>query len=60
MANIKKRLPQNVEGEFFVDSTCIDCDACRQLAPETFTESGSYSVVYAPPRELNDHLRFAP
>jgi len=50
MANIKKRLPQNVEGEFFVDSTCIDCDACRQLAPDTFTESGEYSVVYAQPR----------
>jgi glyoxylase-like metal-dependent hydrolase (beta-lactamase superfamily II)/ferredoxin len=49
MANIKKRLPQNVEGEFFVDSTCIDCDACRQLAPDIFTESGAYSVVRAQP-----------
>ena len=30
MANPKKRVPQNVPGDFFVDSTCIDCDACRQ------------------------------
>lgn len=50
MANIKKRLPDNVEGEFFVDSTCIDCDACRQLAPDTFAESAEYSFVYAQPR----------
>jgi glyoxylase-like metal-dependent hydrolase (beta-lactamase superfamily II)/ferredoxin len=50
MADIKKRLPGNVEGEFFVDSTCIDCDACRQLAPDTFVESGAYSVVRAQPQ----------
>lgn len=50
MADIKKRLPYNVEGEFFVDSTCIDCDACRQLAPETFADSGDYSLVYAQPQ----------
>ncbi|HWP46430.1 MAG TPA: MBL fold metallo-hydrolase [Candidatus Limnocylindrales bacterium] len=49
MADIKKRLPGNVPGEFFVDSTCIDCDTCRQLAPETFEDSGDYSVVYAQP-----------
>jgi hypothetical protein len=42
MANIKKRLPENVEGEFFVDSTCIDCDACRQLAPGTFAASREF------------------
>jgi len=50
MANIKKRFPDNVEGEFFVDATCIDCDTCRQLAPETFEDSGSYSFVYAQPQ----------
>ena len=49
MADLKKRLAENVAGEFFVDSTCIDCDTCRQLAPETFKEAGDYSVVYAQP-----------
>ncbi len=49
MADLKKRLPENVEGEFFVDSTCINCDACRQLAPEIFAESGDFSYVYAQP-----------
>jgi glyoxylase-like metal-dependent hydrolase (beta-lactamase superfamily II)/ferredoxin len=54
MANPKKRLPRNVAGEFFVDSTCINCDACRQLAPATFADSGDYSFVYAQPRSAED------
>jgi ferredoxin len=29
MANPGRRVPENVPGDFFVDSTCIDCDACR-------------------------------
>ena len=50
MANVKKRLSSNVEGEFFVDSTCIDCDACRQLAPATFGDETYTSYVHAQPR----------
>jgi glyoxylase-like metal-dependent hydrolase (beta-lactamase superfamily II)/ferredoxin len=50
MANPKKRLPNNVAGEFFVDSTCINCDACRQLAPATFADDGEYSYVRAQPQ----------
>jgi glyoxylase-like metal-dependent hydrolase (beta-lactamase superfamily II)/ferredoxin len=50
MANPKKRLPNNAAGEFFVDSTCINCDACRQLAPETFADSGEYSFVRTQPK----------
>jgi len=49
MANIQQRLPQNLPGDFFVDSTCIDCDACRQIAPETFRENGDVSIVYHQP-----------
>ena len=49
MANIKKKLSSNIEGNFFVDSTCINCDACRQLAPETFQEHEEYSSVYRQP-----------
>ena len=36
MADLKKKLSTNVAGDFFVDSTCINCDTCRQLAPATF------------------------
>ncbi|MBO9541579.1 MBL fold metallo-hydrolase [bacterium] len=60
MATLKKRLPENVAGEFFVDSTCIDCGTCRQLACRTFGESGDFSYVYAQPQsadETHDALR---
>ena len=49
MAQIDERLPQNVEGEFYVDASCIDCDACRQIAPASFREYGSKSIVYRQP-----------
>lgn len=44
-------MPQNVEGSFFVDTTCIDCDTCRQIAPQTFADSGEYSFVATQPRD---------
>jgi glyoxylase-like metal-dependent hydrolase (beta-lactamase superfamily II) len=50
MANYAARLPENVPGDFFVDATCIDCDACRQLAPATFRDHGDQSSVYRQPR----------
>src|SRR6266404_5543473 len=54
MANPKKRVPENVPGEFFVDTTCIDCDACRQIAPTVFGEATDTSFVRAQPRTLAD------
>src|SRR5215475_1919719 len=51
MARESLRLPENVPGSFFVDSTCIDCDTCRQLAPATFGETGEYSFVQLQPRD---------
>jgi glyoxylase-like metal-dependent hydrolase (beta-lactamase superfamily II) len=49
MPKLEQRLPQNVPGDFYVDSTCIDCDACRQIAPETFAEYRDLSIVYQQP-----------
>jgi len=49
MAQRSLRLPQNVSGDFFVDSTCIDCDACRQIAPAVFRDHGDASSVYHQP-----------
>jgi len=50
MADLKKRVAENVEGEFFVDSTCIDCDTCRQLAPSVFEDAGDNSFVQRQPQ----------
>src|SRR5689334_6092516 len=51
MAERAQAIPENVLGAFFVDTTCIDCDTCRQLAPATFGDTGDYSFVKAQPRD---------
>jgi glyoxylase-like metal-dependent hydrolase (beta-lactamase superfamily II)/ferredoxin len=58
MADPSQRLPENVAGAFFVDSTCIDCDTCRQLASATFGETGEYSYVHTQPQS-DDQTRAA-
>ena len=61
MANFNKRVPENVPGEFFVDSTCIDCDTCRQLAPATFGETAAYAFVHTQPQTIEaTRRRYAP
>lgn len=57
MANLALRLPENAPGDFFVDSTCIDCDACRQIAPASFSEHGEFSIVHQQPRTATDTTR---
>ncbi|OAI54881.1 MBL fold metallo-hydrolase [Planctomycetaceae bacterium SCGC AG-212-F19] len=54
MANDKKRVPANVPGDFFVDSTCIDCDACRQIAPAVFGQAAETSFVHTQPSTAPD------
>jgi glyoxylase-like metal-dependent hydrolase (beta-lactamase superfamily II)/ferredoxin len=55
MADRANRVPENVEGPFFVDTTCIDCDTCRQIAPATFGETDDYSFVQLQPRTEEQH-----
>jgi glyoxylase-like metal-dependent hydrolase (beta-lactamase superfamily II)/ferredoxin len=50
MALVEFRLAENVPGDFFVDSSCIDCDLCRQIAPDTFSQAGDQSAVHRQPR----------
>lgn len=57
MANLALRLPENVPGDFFVDSTCIDCDACRQIAPKTFADDGDTSIVKRQPADDEETKR---
>lgn len=54
MANIRKRVPEDVPGDFFVDSTCIDCDTCRQVAPAAFAEGDGHAFVHAQPATPGD------
>jgi glyoxylase-like metal-dependent hydrolase (beta-lactamase superfamily II)/ferredoxin len=54
MANPRKRLAENAPGDFFVDSTCIDCDTCRQIAPQVFAEGDEYAFVHRQPSTDTD------
>ena len=56
MALQELRLAENVAGDFFADSTCIDCDLCRQIAPETFSSFGDQSIVYKQPETLKQEF----
>jgi len=58
MANPRQRLNTNVQGNFFVDATCINCDTCRQLAPDSFQEVGECSAVTMQP-ESDERLHQA-
>ena len=54
MADFKKKVPENTVGEFFVDSTCINCDTCRQLAPSVFEDAGETSFVRSQPKNAGE------
>jgi glyoxylase-like metal-dependent hydrolase (beta-lactamase superfamily II)/ferredoxin len=52
---------ENAPGDYFVDSSCIDCDTCRQIAPETYGRSDAVgqSVVVVQPETDAARLRAA-
>lgn len=56
MADKANRYGENVTGRFFVDNNCIDCDLCRETAPNNFTrqDDGGYSFVYKQPTTPED------
>ncbi len=56
MAQLALRLDSNVPGDFFVDSTCIDCDACRIFAPTVFSDEDDQSFVVQQPRTPDEIL----
>jgi len=56
MANPKRRRLENVPGDFYVDETCIDCDQCRAIAPETFHDAGDKAAVYRQPQDATARI----
>ena len=51
MADKDDKVELNVDGKYYVDTSCIDCDVCRTTAPENFkaNEDEGYSYVYKQP-----------
>jgi glyoxylase-like metal-dependent hydrolase (beta-lactamase superfamily II)/ferredoxin len=56
MAHLKARRSQNVAGDLYVDSSCIDCDTCRWMAPDSFSREGEQSAVYHQPQTAAQRL----
>ena len=58
MADLEEKNEENVDGKFYVDSQCIDCDLCRETAPENFKreEDEGYSFVYKQPGNKEEEL----
>ena len=53
MADKENKLTENVPGRFYVDDQCIDCDACRETAPDFFrrNDDRGYSYVHNQPTD---------
>jgi glyoxylase-like metal-dependent hydrolase (beta-lactamase superfamily II)/ferredoxin len=49
MPRVDLSVSENVAGDFYVDSSCIDCDTCRWMAPATFAEGPGHSFVHRQP-----------
>ncbi len=56
MANPLQKVQSNIEGNYYVDTTCINCDTCRQLAASVFKDNGSFSYVYRQPESAQDKV----
>ncbi|MBU7584593.1 MAG: MBL fold metallo-hydrolase [Nostoc sp. TH1S01] len=56
MAHLDLRRPQNTNGDFYVDTTCIDCDTCRWMSPEIFSRIDEQSAVYHQPTNEIERL----
>src|SRR5262245_8740552 len=59
MADKANKYPENAGGKYYVDNQCIDCDLCRETAPDNFkrNEDGGYSIVYKQPTSPDEEAR---
>ena len=57
MALLKARRAENKPGDLFVDTSCIDCDTCRWMAPKIFGRDGTMSAVQAQPTTSEERIQ---
>ena len=59
MADIENKYPDNVAGKYYVDNQCIDCDLCRETAPNNFqrNEDGGYSFLFKQPESEEEEAQ---
>lgn len=51
MSDKSQKQSENVPGKWYVDVNCIDCDVCRETAPNNFTQQAQkgFSYVFKQP-----------
>jgi ferredoxin len=56
MALLTERVPQNVSGKFYVDSSCIYCELCVEIASSIFRECNEqgWAYVFKQPDSLEE------
>ncbi len=59
MADLENSYSQNVTGKYYVDNQCIDCDLCRETAPQNFTrnDDGGHSYVFKQPESAEEEAQ---
>ena len=40
------RISQNIQGRFYVDSNCINCSLCPEIAPDNFMTNHDLGYEY--------------
>lgn len=59
MPDPNDRVNENSPGPFYVDSSCIDCDVCRDTAPDNFTRDFRHGYSYVCKQPQTDTERAA-
>jgi ferredoxin len=54
MADPTDKVEGSVEGKYYVDSSCIDCDVCRTTAPNNFEANEDEGFSYVCKQPEND------
>ena len=51
MADLQSKYIDNIDGRYYVDQECIDCDLCREVAPTIYkrNDEGGHSFVVKQP-----------
>jgi ferredoxin len=59
MPDPRDKLPENVPGRYYVDSQCIDCEVCRDIAPDNFKRKKEKRYLFVfkqPENRIEDSL----
>lgn len=58
MADVNLKWEINVSGKYYVDTECIDCNLCSEIAPDNFrvNEEEGHDYVYKQPESEEEEL----